>query len=84
MMSDLGEKNANLLKNVTMRKNKKSRLKGVTGVATHSTYSSSPPVQVDDNIREGYVEPVPHVANARINVPTCGLANPNEVTNTHL
>ncbi|PWA45260.1 GRAS protein [Artemisia annua] len=34
------------------------------GVATQSTLdSSSPPVQVDDNIREGCVEPVPHAVN---------------------
>ena len=73
MNTDLGEKNADLLKNVTVRKHKKSRPKGVTGVATQSTLdSSSPPVQVDDNIRKEYVEPVPHAANARIGVPTCG------------
>ncbi|PWA95769.1 HIT-type Zinc finger family protein [Artemisia annua] len=64
MDADLGEKSADLLKNVTVRKHKNSRPKGVTRVVTQSTLdSSSPPVQVDGNISEGYVEPVPHVAN---------------------
>jgi hypothetical protein len=81
--TDLGEKNVDLLKNVTVRKHKKSRPKGVTDVVTQSTLDSSyPPVQVDGNISEGYVEPVPNAANARIGVTTSGLVNLNEVTNT--